>query len=177
MVLCIYYLGEYRRKIAGLALQVLAISAASLAALNIFMVLVAHPIQTRWGLLRVFNNYPALAMLEDKTAPGEDIFVYPFAPEYYFTATVNPTRYSGLGYNYNSAAEFEGVVRVLDEHRVRYVLWDKTLTDKNLKVAFPSVKLPRPDQLIMEPYLESHYRSVWTDNKGIHLMERKSEYQ
>jgi Dolichyl-phosphate-mannose-protein mannosyltransferase len=178
IILCIYYLAEYRAKAADLTLQVLAIAAASLALFNILTVLVAHPIQSRVGAVEVFKSYPALAALEDRVAPGQEIFVYPYAPIYYFlTATTNPTRYSGVGYNYNSTAEFEGVVRVLNEHRVKFVLWDTTLMDKDLKYVFPSVQRPRSDQLIMEPYLESHYKSVWTDNKGIHLMERKSEYQ
>ena len=179
IILCIYYLEQHRAKIADLALQMLAISAVCLAGFNLFLVLSsAHPTKTRVGTVALFKSDPVLTALEERVTPGEEIFVYPSSPEYYFlSATTNPTRYSGLGYNYNSSSEFQGVVRTLDEHHVRYVLWNTGLDESLLKLYFPSVKPPRPDELIIEPYLESHYRSVWTDNKGIHLMERKSEYQ
>jgi Dolichyl-phosphate-mannose-protein mannosyltransferase len=179
IILCIYYLEDYRTKIADLALQVLAISAVCLAGFNLFLVLsAAHPTKTRVGTVAQFNSDPVLTALGERAAPGEEIFVYPSSPEYYFlSATTNPTRYSGLGYNYNSSAEFQGVVRVLDEHHVRYVVWNTVLEESLLKLYFPSMKPARPDELIIEPYLESHYKTVWTNNKGVYLMERNNEYR
>jgi 4-amino-4-deoxy-L-arabinose transferase-like glycosyltransferase len=178
IILCIYYLEQYRAKLADLALQVLAISAVCLGGFNFVLSLTAHSMATRVGSVAVFKSDPALTALEDRTTPGEEIFVYPSSPEYYFlSATMNPTRFSGLGYNYNSASEFQGVVRILDEHRVRYVLWNTAIEEYLFKFYFPSIKPARPDQRIIEPYLESHYKTVWTDHKGVLLMERKSEYQ
>ena len=85
----------------------------------------------------LFKADPVLKAVEGRAAPGEEIFVYPSSPEYYFlTATTNPTRYSGLGYNYNSSSDFQGVVRILDEHHVRYVLWDTGLDEKSAQTLF-----------------------------------------
>jgi hypothetical protein len=100
--------------------------------------------------------------------------VYPYSPMYYFlSATTNPTRYSGLMYSDTSAAQFQEVVRVLEQRRVRYVVWDTGFYERVLKLFFPSAEPPRPDQLIIEPYLESHYQVVWAGN-GTRLMERKT---
>jgi hypothetical protein len=178
IVLCIHYLAEYRARVADLVLRILAISAVCLVSLNFVLALSAHAMATRVGSVAVYKSDPVVAALDDRVAPSDEIFVYPGSPEYYFlSATTNPTRYSGLLYNYNSAAEFEEVVRVLDERHIRYVLWDTGLEAKALRYQFPSAIPARPDELIIEPYLESHYKTVWSDNKGVYLMERKNEYQ
>jgi hypothetical protein len=174
MILCIYYIGEYRAKAALWTLQILSVSACCLAAFNLFLVLYAHPMATRAGSVAVLKSDPVVPALESRVSLGEEIFVYPYCPIYYFlSGTTNPTRWSGIGYDYNSASDFQEVVRVLDQRRVRHVVWD-TLFQEKVKVMFPSVKRPRPDELIIEPYLESHYRVVWKDN-GVLIMERKSE--
>ncbi len=178
LVLCVYYLGRYRSKIADLALQVLAISAVSLAGFNLVLALTAHSTTTRAGTVAMFKIDPVLAALEKRVAPGEEIFVYPYSPMYYFLSeTTNPTYYTGLIYNASTPQQFQEVVRTLDEHRVRYVVWDTGFQERSHRWFFPSVESARPDQLIIEPYLESHYQTVWTDHNGTLLMERKSEYR
>ena len=172
IILAIYYIEEYRAKVAVWTLQILSASACCLAAFNLFLVLYAHPMATRAGSVAVLKIDPVVTALESRVSSGEEIFVYPYCPIYYFlSGTTNPTRWSGIGYGYNSASDFEEVVRVLDQRRVRHVVWD-TLFQEKVKVMFPSVKPPRPDELIIEPYLQSHYRVVWKDN-GVLIMERK----
>ena len=123
IILCVYYLEQYRTKIADLALQAVAICAACLLAFNFFLVLSARSAMTRVGPVAMFKSNPALASLQDKVAPGEEIFAYPYIPIYYFlSATTNPTRYSAMMYHFNTPSQFEEVVRVLDHRRVRYVL-------------------------------------------------------
>ncbi len=174
IILCIYYLEEYRTKIALWTLQILLITGSCLAAFNLFLVLYAHPVATRAGSVAVLKSDPVLTALESRVSSGEEIYVYPYNPIYYFlSGTTNPTRWSGIGYGYNSAADFKEVVRVLDQRRVRHVVWDTQFQEK-VKVVFPSMKPPRPDELIIEPYLESHYRVVWKED-GVLIMERKSE--
>ena len=174
IILCIHLLVERREKIADFTLQILAISAACLAGFNFFLVLTAHPVITRVGSVAVFKTDPVLALLEKKVPPGEETFVYPYAPMYYFlSATTNPTRYSLLMYNYNTATEFRETVKLLERHQVRYVVWDTGYYASTLKTFFPSAKPPRPDELIMEPYLESHYSLVKAEG-GIRVMERKN---
>ena len=172
IILCIFYLEQYRAKVADFALQVLAISATCLAGFNLFLVLSAHSIATRVGSVAVFENVPLLALLEDKVAPGGEIYAYPYSPIYYFlSATTNPTRYGALLYNFNTPSQFEEVVTVLDQRRVKYVVWNKGF-EKNAKTVFPGMKKVPDDQLIIEPYLESHYKVVWADSET-QLMERE----
>jgi hypothetical protein len=94
----------------------------------------------------VFKNVPVLASLDDKVASGEEIFAYPYCPMYYSrSATTNPTRYGGLVYNFNTPtpSQFEEVIRVLEQHRVRYVLWDTNFQAKAVAAMFPaSARMP-----------------------------------
>jgi hypothetical protein len=172
MILFIYYLQQYRAKVADLALQILAISAACLAGFNLFLALSARPTATRVGSVALFKSDPVLTVLQSKTGPGEEIFAYPYCATYYFlSATTNPTRYGALLYDFNTPSQFEEVVRVLEQRRVRYVVWN-TGFQETRKIFFPGMKKVPDDQLIVEPYLESHYKVVWADADN-RLMERK----
>jgi hypothetical protein len=173
MILCIYYLEQYRPKVADLALQVLAITAACLACFNFFLALSARPVATRVGSVALLKSDPVLTLLQSKTAPGEEIFAYPYCAMYYFlSATVNPTRYALMMYDYNTPSQFKDVVTVLDQRRVKYVVWNNALLDKYAKTLFPGMRKLRDDDLIIEPYLKSHYKVVWADTET-KLMERK----
>jgi len=177
LVLCIYYLEQYRATVAGLALQILAISAACLAGFNLFLVLSSRPMVTRVGTVAVFKDIPLLTLLDDKVAPGEEIYAYPYCPMYYFlSATNNPTRYGALVYNFNTPSQFEEVIRVLDRRRIRYVLWDTTFEAKTVAAAFPASARMPPGGFIIEPYLESHYKLV-KEEEGVRLLERKDQGQ
>ena len=175
IILAVYLLAEYRKKFVDTALQVLAISAGCLACLNLFLVLPAHSITTRVGSIVMFNDDPVLTFLDEHVAPGEEIFAYPYCPMYYFlSSTVNPTRYSILVYHYNISSQFEEVVRTLEQHRVKYVVWDTGFEARAANIFFPSVKEMRPHEHIIEPYLESHYRVVKTV-RSLQIMERVNE--
>jgi hypothetical protein len=175
IILCIYCLEQYRAKVADLALQLLAVSAACLAGFNLFLVLSARPMKTRVGSIGVFRNDPILTQLDDKVPPDGEIFTFPYIPMYYFlSATTNPTRYSSLMYGFNTAAQFEEVVRVLDQRRVKYVVWDTNFQGEVVAITFPSAKAIRPEELIIEPYLQSHYSLVRSEG-GIRLLERRGE--
>jgi hypothetical protein len=125
------------------------------------------------GSVAVFKNVPLLALLDDKVAPGGEIYAYPYSPIYYFlSATTNPTRYGALVYNFNTSSQFEEVIRVLDQRRVRYVVWDTNFEAKTVAAAFPASARMRPREFIIEPYLESHYKVV-KEEEGVRLLERK----
>jgi hypothetical protein len=174
IILCIHALTESRRKLPGIALQLLAISAVCLAGFNCCIVLSmgTHVSATRVGSAAVVGQESTLRFLYEHTSPGEEVLVYPYSPSYYFlSATTNPTRYSFLMYNYNTPAQFHEAVESLDQKRVRYVIWDTTFTVKAVH-SFPAMKLMNQNDLIMEPYLESHYKLV-EDVDGIHIMERR----
>jgi hypothetical protein len=120
----------------------------------------------------MFQSDPALTALDNIVPSGEEIFAYPYIPMYYFlAATTNPTRYSVLVYHYNTPSQFEEVVRVLEQRQVRYVVWN-TGFQENTKTFFPAMKSASEDELIIEHYLESHYKVVWAD-ANYRIMERK----
>ena len=43
---------------------------------------------------------------------------------YFLSATTNPTRYGALIYDFNTPSQFEEVVTVLEQRRVKYVVWN-----------------------------------------------------
>jgi hypothetical protein len=175
IILCVYLLVEYQRKIDDWLLQFFAIGAGALATVNLFIVLCAQSVPTRVGPVGMFKPDQALAFLDTHVAPGTEIFSYPYCPMYYFlSGTTNPTRYSLLIYNYNTPSQFREVIRILDQHRVRYVLWDTSFQTK-AAANFYSAAMYRPaGGLLMEPYLESHYRLV-QEVDGMRIMERKAD--
>jgi hypothetical protein len=93
---------------------------------------------------------------------------------YFLSATTNPTRYGGLVYNFNTRSQFEEVVRVLEQRRVKYVLWDTNFQAKEVAAKFPASARMTPSGLIIEPYLESHYKLV-KEEDGVRLLEREDQ--
>ena len=88
--------------------RVLTVSIVLFAAFN---ALVARAAQTRMvtrrGAVYTFADDAALEFLDRQTQPGEDVFVYPYYPMYYFlSGTTNPTRFSILLYHNNTDAQF-----------------------------------------------------------------------
>ncbi len=139
MILCVYYLQQYRAKAADLALQILAISATCLAGFNLFLVLSARPVATRVGSVALLKSDPALSLLQSKATPGEEIFAYPYCAMYYFlSGTVNPTRYAAIMYDFNTPSQFQEVVTVLDQRRVKYVVWNNGFLKRMRKPSSPA---------------------------------------
>lgn len=172
IILCIFYLQQRRNKGFSLALQSLSIASVCLAACTLVLAVYAHPTTTRAGQVSLSNPDPVLTAIDEHVPPGGDLFIYPYSPMYYFLSnTHNPTRYSFLVYNYDTTEQFEEVIRALDQRRVKYVLWDKHVQDNLIGVLFPKA---HPRQLIIEPYLESHYKPIWVHD-GVSLMERKND--
>jgi hypothetical protein len=173
LVLCVYYLVQYRGKATDWFLQFLAISVGALAAINLFIVLCVHTVPTRVGNVGMFKPDPVLAFLDNHVAPGTEIFSYPYCPMYYFlTSTANPTRYSLLLYNYNTPAQFREVIRVLEERKVKYVLWNTNFQAKAASTIFSATMYRPVGGLLLEPYLDSHYKVV-KDFDGVRILERK----
>lgn len=176
VILSVYYLQRSRNRVMSVALQALTVTASALAMANLALVGFAHATPTRVGTVSLFRSDAVLAEMQLRIPAGEEVLVYPSNPEYYFlTQTINPIRYGGLMYNYNSQAEFQKAVETLEQHKVRYVVWDTGFMDRNLKAIFPSATPPSTDQLIVEPYLESHYTTVWEEG-GVKIMKRKVGY-
>ncbi len=173
IILCVFYLQARRNRGFSLAIQVLLITSVCLAAATLMIALIARPVMTRVGEARVTAYDPVLTAIDDHVPPGGEMFIYPYAPMYYFlSGTTNPTRYSVLYYNFkiHSRPTFEEAIQTLSQHRVKYVWWDRSAEDK-LRILFPGADLK---QNMMESYFKSHYRAVWTCKDGV-LMERTND--
>lgn len=132
-----------------------------------------HKVETRRGTLWAFKSDGALAFLQEKTQPGEEVFVYPYYPMYYFYANVkNPTRYSILMYNINTRSQFDEVINVLEQKKVKYVLWDTFVAGDNLQLFFPKYRHPPEKYLKLECYLKEHYQILGIRN-GFRIMVRQ----
>lgn len=129
-------------------------------------------IHTRRGDLLSSKSEPALDFLMSHTRPGDDVFVYPYHPIYYFLAAVhNPTRLAVYLYDPAANGLFREAVQDIDRKKVRYVLWDTGLAGENLRKIFPAYREPPPDKLIIEPYLRMHYHQIAFED-GFHILER-----
>jgi len=65
-------------------------------------------------------------------------------------------------------------MHALDQHRVKFVLWDTNFETKAVTAFFPAQTRVPHDGFLMEPYLEAHYRLVKSVD-GIRIMERNDD--
>jgi len=174
VILSVYLLGKAGNRLGEYTLQILAITAVCLAFFNFFLVLRADPVATRVGTVAMFGQDTVLKVLDENVSPGEELLVYPYCPTYYFLSnTTNPTRYSGL-YNDKTVSKFEEVVSLLDLHKVKHVLWDTNFVKVVIPENFPGAPRVTPGSLLLETYLESHYRII-AEVDGFRVMERIGE--
>jgi hypothetical protein len=114
----------------------------------------------------------ALRFLSTAIKEREFVFIYPYCPIYYYLANLsNPTRYSVLLYGYNTPAQFDEVIRNLEEKRVRYVL-DAAGYGDDPRRWFPAYRQPAADKLELEQYISQHYE-VTTASNGFRLLQRR----
>ena len=175
LILCIYLCCEQQSRLCQYGVRVLAVSITLFAA---FTLLIAQAAQirtvTRRGAVYTFAKDAALEFLDQQVGAGQDVFVYPYYPMYYFlSGTANPTRFSILMYHINTDAQFRDAIRSLEQRKVRYVLWDTTVEGENLKQWFPGYEHPAAEKLLMEPYLVEHYDLVGYKD-AFRLLQRKN---
>jgi hypothetical protein len=174
IILCVYYTSKIRRKAGNYAVQILAISAVCLATFNLFLVLTAQPVATRVGKVAMFGKDPVLNALENNVSPGDELFIYPYCPTYYFLlSAMNPTHYSFL-HNGSTTAEFQSVIHELDEHKVRIVTWDTNFESRVVPANFPRAARMPPGRFLIENYLNSHY-TLLAEVDGFRILERRKE--
>jgi len=132
----------------------------------------ARPVETRRGTVMIAADDPALRFLSTAIKEREFIFIYPYCPLYYYLADArNPTRYSFLLYGIDTPAQFDEVIRDLEEKRVRYVLEAAGYGDDPRRW-FPAYRQPAADKLNLEQYLRQHYETT-TVNNGFRLLQRR----
>jgi hypothetical protein len=131
---------------------------------------------SRRGTFYSFGRDDALAFLNQNTRAGENVFIYPYDPIYYFLADVNnPTRFNNLIYKYHTKLQFEEAIEALEKKSVRYILWDSEKEGNNLIRWFPGYQHPKDEFLIMERYITERYRLIDIKN-GFRIMERIAAY-
>jgi len=172
LVVCVGLLDERESRLAKWTLQVIAISAACLMTTNLLQAATARTVSTRVGTVGVLRPEPVLQFADEHFQRGEEVFFYPYCPDYYFlTGTRNPTRFSILVYNYNTPAEFQEVVHALEQRRVKWVILDGSFDDRTLKAVFPGVTPVPAKAQIIEPYLQSRYRQI-ARMEGFRILQR-----
>jgi hypothetical protein len=173
IILFFHFLARERHRLARHALQLICIETVALAAVNLFLTRYATTeLVTPRGSFYAFRPDPVLDFLDTHVKSGEDIFVYPYGPTYYFlSGAENPTRFSILLYHMNTDAQFREAVRSLHEKRVRYVIWDRM---PGIFENFPAYSAPSKERLIMEPYLTEQYHLLKSID-GVDVLERNSE--
>ena len=180
VILCFYLCERIEKKTIIYAMQVLTICTVFLASVNAFITLSATTkTLTRRGVVYTFKRDPVTEFLVAHVKPGEPIFAYPYSPMSYFLAGAkNPTRLSILVYRMHTDAQIQQVIQALDTYKVQYVVWNASATfdDAGIKWAFPENWAPRKEELIVEPYLLTHYDVVWAD-KGNRILKRKDTRQ
>ena len=176
LILCIYLLAEARNRVVRIMARTIEFSALCLALFNLLIVtVVAHPFQTRVGVINTLSPTANVSFLMSHVPAGEEIFVYPYKSDYYFVSgTKNPTHYSFLLYNNNLKSQFQDVIATLERRKIKYVVWDTTFITGIGSTAFPGMRPTNPSQYIFEPYLQCHYRAVQKDH-GEWVMVRKSD--
>ncbi len=131
-----------------------------------------HRIETRRGVVYAKQPQPLLDFLKAHTRDGEEVFIYPYQPIYYFVEDLrNPTRYSNLTYGFNSDAQFLEATQDLERKKVRYVVFDGLFSGQGMRRVFPAYREPDKSRLIMENYLAAHYR-VAADLGRFRVLER-----
>ncbi len=173
IILLLYFLARERHRLARGALQLICIASFALGGFNLLLTHYASTkLVTQRGSFYTFGPDPVLDFLNAHVKSGEDIFVYPYHPIYYFlSGAENPTRFSILLYHMNTDDQFHEAVRSLQEKGVQYVIWDRT---SRLFEGLPAYSAPSKDQLIIEPYLKGQYHLLKSVD-GIDILERNSE--
>jgi hypothetical protein len=174
LLLCFRLWERWAGAAPRLAFRFVAVGTLVFALLNVAVAGLARQlVETRRGTIYTLKGDGALTFLQNHAAVGEEVFVYPYYPMYYFlTATRNAVRFSILVYHYNSKEQLEEVVRDVERKQVRYVLWDTVAAGENLTTWLPGYRHPPEDELIVEPYLRRHYEMVGFAN-GFRLMRRR----
>jgi hypothetical protein len=173
IVVCVRLVDDLAGTRGRMGLQALAIASVCLISVNLLQVSMARSMPTRAGTIGVFGKDRVLEFANAHIAPGEDAFFYPYRPMYYFlTGATNPTRFSILLYNYNTLQEFEQTVGDLESREVRYIFWDTNFDKSVFPAVFPGVATIRPEQRVVEPYLNAKYTLI-AEIDGYRILKRK----
>lgn len=164
---------DRKKTISRLALIIVMIPLFFVTAFYLGTALAAkHELLTRRGAIYTFQKDTALEFLHESVPAGSMVFIYPYRATYYFLANIrNPTRYSHLLYHYNTEAQFNEAITDLEAKKVKYVLLDALSDEKYLRRFFPNYVHPPEEKLVVEKYLQKHYKEMEV-RYGFRILER-----
>ena len=120
------------------------------------------------------QDLPLLSDLIARTKPGDLVFVYPYAPLYYFLADVrNPTRFNVIVDQSVVNPLVREAVRDLQTKKPRYVVADTSLLGQGMTTMFPALQVPAPKDRAVDCYVASHYHLLKAES-GWQLLERNA---
>ncbi len=156
--------------IKKIALKIIFLSLVSVSLINIFASCSANKqINTRRGILNTFWEDRNLEFLQEFTRPGDQVFVYPYYPIYYYLMDLrNPTSFNCLVYGYHTQKQFEQAISELEKSKVKYIVWDTLM---EIYKYLPNSKLTE-EKMIMEGYFQKNYEIV-RQNQHIWIMKKR----
>jgi len=168
---------EEKRLLRSLGLAVVITGLLSFGTYNTFEAAAArYKFTTRRGTVYSFKEDTALKFLHDQIQRGEQVFIYPYYPLYYFLADIkNPTRYSILMYQINTEDQFNEAIACLEGKKVKYVLWDTSVDGPNMKRWFPQYDQPPEEEMRIEKYMRDHFEIIGMKS-GWRILRRRSGF-
>jgi hypothetical protein len=144
LVLLCSFVYQISSKVIVLVRALLVASSTMLAIVNALVCLMAPVrVTTPVGSMALFDRNPIIDFTNSHVRAGDSMFVYPYAPTYYFLArAVNPTRFSYLIYGQHRSEQMIEVIGSLEKDRTKYVIWDTTFETVTAPAVLPSYRLP-----------------------------------
>ena len=120
-------------------------------------------LETRRGHIKLPCCDTVIPYLQRHVRAGEEIFVYPYQPLYYFlTATSSPTSFDYLQLGLHSENQIEEALSQLAAHLPRAVLWAPHFNTQIITGAWPATPQQVLSKDAIRDFLLTHYRSCET---------------
>lgn len=166
---------QWRGRAFRIAAFVITLGTVSLATTVLNGALHARAqVVTRRGTLYAQAKDPVMEFLLSHTRPGDYVFVYPYAPAYYFLAEVrNPTALNVI-VDQRDNSLIEQAIRDLQTKKPRYVLVQTKLLGEGMHTIFPGFAAPAPQDRVIDRYVNGHYHQVAFE-AAYRILERNAD--
>jgi 4-amino-4-deoxy-L-arabinose transferase-like glycosyltransferase len=116
-------------------------------------------LETRRGHIKLPCCDTVIPYLERHIPAGEEIFVYPYQPLYYFlSATNSPTGFDYLQIGLHSEDQIEETLAQLAAHLPRAVVWGPSFNTQNIVGAWPSTPQQVLSKDAIRDFILARYR-------------------
>jgi len=118
---------------------------------------------TRRGRIKLPCCDTVIPYLQRHIPPGEEIFVYPYQPLYYFlSATSSPTRLDYLQVGLHSEDQIQETLAQLAAHPPRIVVWEPSFNTLTVPGAWPATPQKLLSHDAIRDFILARYRSCTT---------------